>query len=74
MGSNPFEVKPLLLKLNKLLIYVYNIVIQESLSASIILTHPEGLLVAENGVKLLRALEGKVGAIVIDECHKIDDW
>ncbi|XP_063448400.1 uncharacterized protein LOC134727933 [Mytilus trossulus] len=49
-------------------------VIQESLSASIILTHPEGLLVAENGVKLLRALEGKVGAIVIDECHKIDDW
>ncbi|CAC5381070.1 unnamed protein product [Mytilus coruscus] len=49
-------------------------VFMESLNASIILTHPEGLLVAENGIKLLRALEGKVGAIVIDVCHKIDNW
>lgn len=47
---------------------------KESDQAEVILTHPEALFVAENGLALLRSLEGKVGALVIDECHKVEEW
>ena len=49
-------------------------VIKECDNCDVILTHPEALFEADNGIKLLRSLEGKVGAIIIDECHKVDEW
>ncbi|VDI57608.1 ATP-dependent DNA helicase RecQ [Mytilus galloprovincialis] len=44
------------------------------LKSSVILAHPEAVLNAEKGVEILTSLDGKIGAIVVDECHKIDDW
>ena len=49
-------------------------VIEECMHSDIIFSHPEALLMSDDGQGLLSALEGKVGVIVIDECHKVEDW
>ncbi|KAK3100013.1 hypothetical protein FSP39_013451 [Pinctada imbricata] len=43
-------------------------------NTDIFICHPEALITSENADALLLSLKDKIGAIVIDECHKIDDW
>ena len=41
--------------------------------SDIILCHPEALF-GEKGPKLLTTLKGQVSTVVIDECHKVEEW
>lgn len=42
--------------------------------ADIIFGHPESFLKCKSVVSFLHEIDDKVGAIIVDECHKIDDW
>lgn len=68
----PFRGETLHPKLN--FAFFKTIVLEAALDSSIILAHPEALIKEEKGTQLLASLQGKVGAVIVDECHKIDDW
>ena len=54
--------------------FLFKLVIRAVQNSDIVFSHPEALLVYERGHDLLKVLSGQKGALVIGECHKIDEW